>query len=720
MNKRYLIAAALGVLSSIGAVAPAAGQRQFPSATPAPAAQRSAPANTSSDTLASTAIAQASGPTNSAAGSDPRSEIYYDFTMGTLFEREYEATNKSEDATQAIEYYKKAYALDSSSGAIGEQLAEMYFVAQRIRDAVVEAQSVIRRDPTNLPARRLLARIYIRSLGELTNSAAQKPTVAQAVTQLQEIVRLDSTDTESSLWLARLDRLTNANDDAERVLREVLARDTENESAVEQLTQLLMDEGKLAPAVELLQQTLQRAPSATLYDQLGDAYTQMHDAANAEQAYAHAVELEPDQAGHVRGLAQSLFDQGKYQQALEQYQRLTQLEPQEAENHLRLSDIYRQLRQLDKAEEQILLAKQRAPGNLEVIYDEAGIYQAEGRFEDAVRVLSDAVTAAKAQTEFTPERQRTLAILYQALGQVYRDQRNYSAAVNTYREMSALGPEEDERGRGLIIDTYRGARDLPHAFDEAKKAVAAYPKDRSLHVSQAMLYGENNQPDQAAQVLRPMLDGSANDLDIYLDLAEVFLLDQRYSDAEQSARSAEKLATRSSDRETIGFMLGGVYERQKKYDQAEQVFKGVLAINPRNAMVLNYYGYILADRGVRLDEAVGLVQRALAEEPDNPAYLDSLGWAYYKQNKLMEAEAYLRKAVQRESTDPTMLSHLGDVLAKNGQADLAVMEWEKSLTQWHLALPADFEADKVAEIEHKLSDVKKRVAQQKPAEDKSR
>ena len=452
MNKRYLIAAALGVLLSVGTAVSAAGQAQFPSATPAPAAQTSTPTGTSTSNSSGTS-------TGAATGGDSRSEIYYDFTMGTLYEREYETTNKSEDATQAIEFYKKAYALDSSSGAIGEQLAEMYFVAQRIRDAVVEAQGVIRRDPSNLPARRLLARIYIRSLGDLTNAADQKTTVAQAVAQLQEIVRLDPTDTESSLWLARLDRLTNANDDAERVLRDVLARDSENESAVEQLTQLLLDEGKLEPAVELLQQTLQRAPSATLYDQLGDAYTQMHDSANAEQAYRHAVEMEPDQASHVRGLAQSLFDEGKYPQALEQYQKLVQLEPQEADNYLRLSDIYRQLHQLDKAEEQMLLAKQRAPGNLEVIYDEATIYQAEGRYDDAIRVLSDAVTEAKAQTEFTPTGGARWRFCISCWGSSIATSKIMPRRSTLSEEMAALGPEEDQRGRALIIETLsRGAR----------------------------------------------------------------------------------------------------------------------------------------------------------------------------------------------------------------------------------------------------------------------
>ena len=80
-------------------------------------------------------------------------------------------------------------------------------------------------------------------------------------------------------------------------------------------------------------------------------------------------------------------------------------------------------------------------------YYEASIYEDEGRFDDSIRVLSDAVTAVKTESEFTPSRRRTLAILYQQLGQLYRETSNYTAAVNTFEEMLRLGTEEDRRAR---------------------------------------------------------------------------------------------------------------------------------------------------------------------------------------------------------------------------------------------------------------------------------
>ena len=112
-----------------------------------------------------------------------------------------------------------------------------------------------------------------------------------------------------------------------------------------------------------------------------------------------------------------------------------------------------------------------------------------------------------------------------------------------------------------------------------------------------------------------------------------------------------------------------------------------------------------------------LVQRALKEEPFNGAFLDSLGWIYYKQNRLEEAEATLHKALERDSHDPTIHSHLGDVYAKLGRTTLAATEWEKSLSEWRRAAPADVETDKIAELEKKLGQVKHRVAQKSSAQD---
>jgi Flp pilus assembly protein TadD len=244
-----------------------------------------------------------------------------------------------------------------------------------------------------------------------------------------------------------------------------------------------------------------------------------------------------------------------------------------------------------------------------------------------------------------------------------------------------------------------------------KEALAKYPKDPEIKSNYALLLGETAQSDEAVKLLRTQLNGTASDRDTYLNIAQIYERARRYKEAEESARAAEAIAGSPRDNEMTWFLLGAIYERQKLFDQAETEFKKALEVNPKSAAVLNYYGYMLGDQGIRLDEAQSLVQRALAEDPYNGAYLDSLGWIYYKQNRLSDAETTLRKAVDRESHDPTIHSHLGDVYAKSGRPELAAAEWEKSLAEWKRVLPADVEPDKVAEVEKKVNQSKHRVAQ---------
>lgn len=658
--------------------------------------------------------AGASQPQGATSG-ESRADAYYNYMMGHIAELRYESTSQTEYATQALEYYKRAYALDPGTPVIGERLAEMYWKAQRVPDAVREATEILRHNPDDLAARRLLARIYLLSLGDLNAVSGQPEALQQAAEQYREILRLDPADLESALWLARLYRLQNANEKAEEVLRGILKGEPENEAAVEQLTQLLSDEGRSEEAARLLEGLTGQSASPALLDLLGDTYTQMRELGKAERAFRKAAELEPAELGHLRGLGQTLLSEEKYKEALGVYQQLAEAEPENAEVFLRLGQIYRQLHRMDEAENSLVKARQKAPGNIEVLYNEALLYEAQGRYEDAIRVLSDTAAGMKGQTATVPSSRRTLAILYQQLGQLYREVQNYQAAIYSFEEMQRMGEEEDRRARLLMIDTWRAAKNMPRALEEAKKALEKYPNDPGIRASQALLLGESGQVEQAVEILRSQLTHTAADRDTYLNMAQIYERARRFPEAEKTARLAEALPGGARENEMVWFLLGAIYERQKLFDRAETEFKKALAVNPRNASVLNYYGYMLGDLGLRLDEAHALVERALAEEPYNGAYLDSLGWIYFKQNKMTEAETTLRQALQRESVDPTIHSHLGDVYFHTGRKELAAAEWEKALAEWRRALPSELEAEKFAELEKKLEKVKHRIAAQKPA-----
>jgi Flp pilus assembly protein TadD len=150
----------------------------------------------------------------------------------------------------------------------------------------------------------------------------------------------------------------------------------------------------------------------------------------------------------------------------------------------------------------------------------------------------------------------------------------------------------------------------------------------------------------------------------------------------------------------------------KNYDAAEAEFRKVLESNPKNPSALNYLGYMLADRNVRLNEALEMIRQAVELDPNNGAYLDSLGWVYFRQGDLEQAENYLRRAIERFSKDPTVHDHLGDVYFRQGRTKEAIAEWERSLQEWAQAAPSDSDPVEIGKVQKKLESAKVRLAKE--------
>jgi Flp pilus assembly protein TadD len=149
------------------------------------------------------------------------------------------------------------------------------------------------------------------------------------------------------------------------------------------------------------------------------------------------------------------------------------------------------------------------------------------------------------------------------------------------------------------------------------------------------------------------------------------------------------------------YVLAQILEAKGDAAGAEASLRELLARDPQDATALNYLGYMFAERGARLDEAVDLVQRALKIEPDNPSFLDSLGWAYFQQGRLELADRPLTDAAARLPSSSVVQDHLGDLRFKQGRYADAAAAWERSLA-------GDGESIDRTAIEKKLRDAKGR------------
>jgi tetratricopeptide (TPR) repeat protein len=675
---------------------------------------------------AAAAAQQASAPSTSAASTSKpattpaprkldRAAAYYHYAVGHMYEDQFAVYNRSDLATKAIEEYRLAIDADPTSEYLTSGLAELYAKTGRIRDAVIEAQDILKHDPNNLEAHKLLGRIYLRSLGDVQSGTGSDSVLKLAIEQYQEIIKIEPDNVDDHLLLGRLYRLNNDLQKAEGEFKMAVKLQPDSEEAVTTLAYLYNEEGDTARAAEALSSVPDATRSAKLYSALGYTYEQRKEYKKAITAYRKAIELDRDNLDAIRGLAQNLLNDGQTDAALEQYKIIAESNPEDAQTYLRMAEIYRKNGKFELALDNLKKAESMVQDSMEVPYNVAAVYQAQGRYDEAAQILQDLVKKTdKPDNSYSQGEKNNRAVFLERLGTVYRDNSNEQLATETFRKMLALGDDNAERGYQQIIDTYREAKQWQKATDAAKEATQKLPNDRGLKMVYASQLADMGQPDAGLDQVKSLLKGTAEDREVYITLAQMYTRLKRWPEAEAALQKATEFSTKDEDKQYVDFLRGSTYEREKKYEQAEDVFRKVLATDPQNAAVLNYLGYMLADRGTKLEEALIMIKKAVELDPANGAYLDSLGWAYFRLGKYELAEDNLMKASQHMGMDPTVQDHLGDLYQKTGRLKLAAVHWERALDEWNKTVAAEIDTENVTTVTQKLESAKMKLAKEEP------
>ena len=642
-----------------------------------------------------------------------KAAAYYNFSMGHLYaELAGVYGNRSEYVGKAIDYYKQALKLDPGASFLFEELTDLYIQSGRLKDAVTEAEDVLKREPNNLDARRILGRIYTRMIGDTQQGKINEEMLRLATEQYEKIAAKDPKDIESWLTLGRLYRTARNSVDAEKAYSQALTIDPNNEDALTGLAIVYSDVGDTRKAIEKLQAVTKKDPNPRTLAALAGSYEQLHDYRSAAEVLRKAIDLDPENSRVKRALARNLLYSGSLDESLKYYKEFADDDPHDTEALLRMAEIYREKRDFTKSREILEKAKASDPENLEVRYDEVNLLAVEGQPAKAIEALQSLLkdTGRKSYSE---TEKGTRVNLLERLGELYRGANQNQAAIDAFRQIADLDPDSGARAEAQIVDTYRAAKDFKNARAEADAARKKYPDDRALIGAYASVLADMGKVDQGVSELRSLLKGD-HDRETQLAIAQLYERAKRYEDMAKPLDAAEKLSETKPEKEAIYFMRGAMYERMKKFDASEAEFRKVLELDPDSAGALNYLGYMFADRGVRLDEAQKMISRALELDPENGAYLDSLGWVYYRQNRLDDAEHALVHALAKNGIgqDPTVHDHLGDVYLKLGKTKDAITQWQASLKEAETDAQSEIEPGELTAINKKLEDAKVRLAKE--------
>jgi tetratricopeptide (TPR) repeat protein len=502
----------------------------------------------------------------------------------------------------------------------------------------------------------------------------------KAIDQYRKVTEQAPKDAESWSYLGRLYRASSDSVAAEKAFNSALQAEPDNEDALMGLAAVYADTGDSAKALEKLKTLTDKSPNERTLGVLAQQYESMKDFKSAAEALQRAVALDPDDEGLQKGLAEDLLEGGQFDDSLKIYKQLATDNPREPLYRLRVALLYRVKHDYPAAEKALAAAQLLDADSVGVREEHVFLLDAEGKTGEAIAAMKSLLDALP-HRNYNADDARVRARLVRHLAILYRDAKQYPAAIDAFRQYATIETDDDGQveAAAQIVDTDLAAGDLAAAEREAQAGTKKFADNRGASC------------------------------ELQLALAEVYEQSKHWNEMMKALDRADQFASTGREKEQAYFMRGAGLERQKQFDQSEAAFRKVLELNPKNAGALNYLGYMLADRNVRLEEAYDLIKRAVDLEPDNGAYLDSLGWVYFRQGKLDDARGLLERALER-MPDPTVRDHLGDVYLKLGKTKEAIAQWQDSLREFQKAAQQEADPEEMASVNRKLDEAQAKLA----------
>jgi len=672
---------------------------------------------------AQAAAAKAPATATVAAPAPDRAVAYYHYALGSLYEDDAATLGRPEYVSRAIEEYKLALNADPASPQVNNALADIYFRAGRVHDAELTARETVKNTPDNLEAHKQLGRIYLRQLSEGQSANGAPPNVLDlAIAEYQKIIALTPNSVEDRMVLGQLFTVKHDAKKAEEQFKTAQAIEPDSETVVLNMARLYAESGDLAHAAKVIEDVPVADRSPKMEFALGAAYDQLKQPKDAITAYQRASDMDPGDAHTIAALAEALLNNNQLDEALKQYKQLAESDPDDVPTLVHIGEIQRRQSKFEEALATFRKAREKNPDStgtgvtLEIGYNEGMLLDALGRFGEAIDTYQKMVDlTSHANGAYKTDEKSNRAIFLERLAAVYHEQNNLEQAVAAYQKLIDMGGEQAVSGYRGLIESYNDARDFDRAVDITRKAVEANPKDHDLKEILADELVSQGKVDEAVALAKGLVESAKDDRATLLSLGHLYVRLRRWKDAEDTYAKVAALTTKKEDNVSLLYFRGELAERQKHYEQAEQIFHQALELDPTSVSTLNYLGYMLADKGMRLPEALKLVRKAVELDPTNGAILDSLGWVYFKLGQYELAEENLLHAVERDRTDPTLHDHLGDLYEKTGRIRLAAAQWELSLAGYAKSAPVDIEPGEVAKVQRKLDSARVKLAKQESA-----
>lgn len=579
---------------------------------------------------------------------------------------------------EAIAAYRRAMTLDPASATIPAELAELLYNEERGPEAQAAAEQALKLDEANKQAHRVLGQIAVNAASNAPNTqagrAAAQENVSRAIEHFEKTLEtpVKQTDIEIRAQLARLYVNADQFDKAIPLLTDIIKEAPAWRDGPSLLVDAYNGAGKTQEAIAWLEESA--ADNPQLYSTLAGFYGRQRRWVDAAGAYEQALKVSPRSFDLRVNLASMLMNTGSRSdlgRARDVLREAVAMRATDERALTLLSQAERRNGDPVAAEAAARKAVAQNTRSARGYYVLSEALEDQRKFQGVVDVLAPVVGSFRG----TADGAFALGMLLPHLGFAYQELGQFDKAIQVFEDARKLAPNDTSMA-SYLVRAQMAAKNYTAAAEVARQALAANPDDLRMATLQSQALRRGGKVDQGVAAMEAFFKTQPDDPEAYVAMAQVYNESNRGPQAVRLLQDAQaKFPTETG----ITFELGAMLDRQKKFNEAESVFRQLISKDPQNAAALNYLGYMLAERGERLGESVDLVKRALALDPDNGSYLDSMGWAYYKDGKLDLALQHLQKAAGLLTANSVVQDHYADVLYRVGRYDDAIAAWTRAL-----------------------------------------
>jgi tetratricopeptide (TPR) repeat protein len=613
---------------------------------------------------------------------------------------------EAEDVNGAIAAYKHAIALDPSAADPVADLAKLYLSQEKIQEALTTAEQALKISAVNIEANLVMGRVYAALADSDRDNRRRSGTgssgdenLAKAIHHLELATAPPHGEAEPRvrLILAQLYLRQKAFDKAIPILTELVDDQPGWGDGPALLVEAYAGAGRTAEAISWLE----GRDDPRLLPALADFYERERRWKDAAGTYERLLQR-PSRSVDMREVktryASALLNVGSRTEAEKARSLLSEVVSANGTDARALylrSQAARRMGDLAAAEEdarRVIGLNKRSPWGY---YALAEALEQQHRYQAVIDEIGPVVAEGRTRPA---DASFDVGLLLPHVGFAHQELGQHDKAIAAFEEARRLSPK-DPAVAGYLIEANIAAKRFSSAIEVARSALAEHPDDLRLTRLHAQALRQSGKAGQGVAVMEDALKKHAADPAAYIAMAQI------YADADRGAQAVQVLKDAQAkfpDDNAIVFELGAVFDKQKKFPDAEAAFKELLARDAENAPALNYLGYMLAERGERLEESVNLLKKALEIDPGNGSYLDSLGWAYFKADQLDLAEDNLKQAADQLKTNSVIQDHYAEVLFKLGRYDEAIAAWTR-------ALAGDGDSINRADIDRKIRNARQKL-----------